>query len=606
MSIDLTIIGAYLLLLVGIGLAYRTYAARGLDQFFLAGRNVPGWLNGVAYAAAMVSADAATAYGGLAVVTGAFVCWWYLSRFALPLFVGAVLFAVFWRRLGLFTSMEFYELRFTGKPANTMRTWVAARTCLIAMPAWTGITLLAAHKILGPTFGIENKALTILGTVGISFFCILLAGYKGIVVSNAMQMLVFLAGAACLAGFTLFDLGGPAGLAARLTSELGSAGTAMLALTPPREHAVFPLAAAVAWLVGQTLGYGGDAAPLGGAMEGQRILSSRSPREAISMYVVTAVVMFLLVLLVSLPCVAAAVLWPELRGPTADRELAYGMLMRHVLPTGALGLVVAAMLAGIMSTVGDNLNFGGQVLLNDLYRRWLAPNRSEQHYLLAGKACMGAIMLLSLAVAWKATIIYNVAVFMLTLSASEMSANWAQWWWWRFNGAARLAASFGGAAVFCIVVLLPKLLVGLGVASAAALELQWWNATFVVMGLTTLLWIGVAMATPPEPMDTLVNFYRRARPMGWWEPVARLAAALDAAENLPTPKMPPPHGLWPILRGLAVAALGASASALFIVGLTSLYVDRLHVGLACLASAAAAGLLFAIALRGFLIRLGEE
>lgn len=605
MTLDLTIIGAYLLLLVGIGLVYRRYAAKGLDQFFLAGRNVPGWLNGVAYAAAMVSADAATAYGGLAVVTGAFVCWWYLSRFALPLFVGAVLFAVYWRRLGLFTSMEFYELRFTGKAASGMRTWVAARTCLIAMPAWTGITLLASHKVLGPTFGIDNKGLTILVTVGISFLCILLAGYKGIVVSNAMQMGVFLAGAACLALFTLSEMGGPAGLAARLRGELGPAGGAMLALVPPREHPVFPLTAALAWVVGQTLGYGGDAAPLGGAMEGQRILSSRSPREAIAMYVVTAVVMFTLVLLVSLPCVAAAVLWPELRGAAADRKLAYGMLMRHVLPPGALGLVVAAMLAGIMSTVGDNLNFGGQVMLNDLYRRWLVPNKSERHYLLAGKACMGAIMLLSLAVAWKATIIYDVAVFMLTLSAAEMPANWAQWWWWRFNGPARLAASFGGAVVFCIVVLGPKLLAWLGVAAASAYELQWWNATFLVMGLTTLLWVGVALATRPEPMECLLEFHRRARPLGWWGPVARLAAARDVEENMPDGAAPTPHGLGPILRGLVIAAIGAGASALFIVGLSSLYIDRWQAGIGCLAAAVAAGVLFGWQLKRFLVGLGE-
>jgi hypothetical protein len=73
---DLAIILAYLALMLGIGLYYRRYAAKGLEDFFLAGRSIRGWLNGVSYAAAMVSADAATAYGGLAVVTGVFVCWY--------------------------------------------------------------------------------------------------------------------------------------------------------------------------------------------------------------------------------------------------------------------------------------------------------------------------------------------------------------------------------------------------------------------------------------------------------------------------------------------------------------------------------------------------
>jgi SSS family solute:Na+ symporter len=83
------------------------------------------------------------------VVTGAFISWWYLSRFGLALFIGGVLFAVFWRRLNLFTSLEFYDLRFPKRAASAMRIWIAVRTSLIAMPAWTGITLLAAYKNYG-------------------------------------------------------------------------------------------------------------------------------------------------------------------------------------------------------------------------------------------------------------------------------------------------------------------------------------------------------------------------------------------------------------------------------------------------------------------------
>src|SRR5579872_2862779 len=174
MGLDLAIVVAYLVLMLGIGLYYRRYADRGLENFFLAGRNVPGWLNGISYTAAMVSADAATAYGGLAAVTSIFVCWWYLTRFCLALLVGGVLCAIFWRRLGLFTSLEFYELRFTGAPAALMRFWIALRTSFVAMPAWTGITLLAACKILQPTMGLTKEE-TLLLVVPIAFAFIFLS-----------------------------------------------------------------------------------------------------------------------------------------------------------------------------------------------------------------------------------------------------------------------------------------------------------------------------------------------------------------------------------------------------------------------------------------------
>jgi SSS family solute:Na+ symporter len=583
-TLDLSIIFTYLLAMLGIGLYYRRYAGQGLETFFLAGRNIPGWLNGVSYAAAMVSADAATAYGGLAVVTGVFVCWWYLSRFGLALFVGAVLFALYWRRLGFFTSLEFYELRFAGNAAALMRLWIAFRTSFVAMAAWTGITLLAAAKILGPTLGLSTTQSMLL-IVPVSFAYVFLSGYKGVVVSNFIQMAIFLVGAGCLALKTLFHFGGPSDLARKL-SEIGVGGGEMLNLFPPAEHTVFPLAAALAWLVGQTIGYGGDAAPMGGAMEGQRILSSRTPRSAVHMYVVTALTMFTLVLLVSLPCIAAPLLWPSLLEPAADRELAYGLLMKELLPSGALGLVAAAMLAGVMSTVGDNLNFGSQVMVNDLYRRWVVRGKSEKHYLMAGKLCMLIILALSLTVVYHTRIIFDVAVFMLQLSSAELPANWAQWWWWRFNSKARLAASFGGGLIFCAVVLGPKILTGAGFEWAKALIIPWWYQTFLVMGLTTILWVSVALLSRPDPPEVLDRFYLRAQPLGSWG-VVRQRLGKEMSSYSPSVA----HGWKTIGKGFSLALCGATAASFFILAISSLFVARNQVAIALLI---AAGLLLAL------------
>ncbi len=581
MTLDLAIIFAYLVLMLGIGLYYRRYADKGLENYFLAGRRVPGWLNGVSYTAALVSPDAATAYGGLAVVTGIFVCWWYLSRFGLALCIGAILFAVFWRRLALFTSLEFYELRFTGQPAALMRFWIAFRTSLIGLPAWTGITLLAACKIMESAFGL-NKAQTLWLLVPVSFAYIFLSGYKGVVVSNLVQMIIFFIGTLSVALFTLDHFGGPAAMAAALADKLGPTGTQMLSSFPPVEHGVFPMAGALAWLVGQSIGYGGDVAPMGGAMEGQRILSTRTPRQAVTMYIVTAFTMFTLLLLVSLPCMGAPLLWPELLNKDADREIAYGLLMKKMLPAGMMGLVVAAMMAGVMSTVGDNLNFGSQVMLNDIYRRWLVKSASERAYLIAGKICMLVILGVSLAVVYNVKIIFDVALFMLQLSCAELPANWAQWWWWRFNGKARVAASFGGAAVFCTVVLGPKLLGWLGVAWADKLVLPWWWQTFLVMGLTTILWVTVALLTKPDSDEVLDKFYQRARPLGCWGPVRARTPAIPAGTSSDSKS-------WRLIgRGFGLAFICFIGMALFILGLSNLYVGATAVGFGCLVAAVVA------------------
>ncbi|MBA3481175.1 MAG: hypothetical protein H0T51_05100 [Pirellulales bacterium] len=607
------------MLMLGIGAYYRRFAGENLENYFLAGRSIPGWLNGVSYSAALVSADAACGYGGLATVTGAFVCWWYLSRFGLALFVGAVLFAVFWRRMGLFTSLEFYELRFGGKPAALMRLWIAFRTSCIAMPAWTGVTLLAACKIMEPVAGMSKTA-TLLWVVPVSFLYVFMSGYKGVVVSNLLQMVIFTLGTLAVAILTLSHFGGPSALTARLAAEFGPAGVEMTRLTPPMDHDVFPLAAALAWLIGQSVGYGGDAAPMGGAVEGQRILSTRTPREAVTMYVVTALTMFIFVLLVSLPCVAAPLLWPQLRSEGFDRELAYGMLMKEMLPPGLLGLAVAGMLAGVMSTVSDNLNFGGQVMVSDLYQRWIKPNESQAHYMLAGKACLVFILAMSLLVVYRVQLLFKVAVFMLQLSAAELPANWAQWWWWRFNGKARLAASFGGAAIFCVVVLGSEALVAAGVITEAQV-LPWWWQTFIVMGLTTILWVAVALLTEPESDELLEKFYSRVQPLGSWGPVRRrlqfapAGASSQAAGVAATPTTPRSasygasgmNGEWKLIGyGFGVATVGAVASMSFIVGVSALYVGKFTIGVWSLVAAGCLAIAFLTSLRPYLNALDRR
>jgi SSS family solute:Na+ symporter len=554
---DIWIIIGYLLLMFGMSLYHRRFASANLDNFFLGGRKIPGWLNGVSYTAAMVSPDAATGYGGLALVTGAFVSWWYLSRFGLALFLGGVLFAVFWRRLNLFTTLEFYDLRFPKRAAAIMRLWIAIRTSLIAMPAWTGVTLLAAYKIMGPAFGL-TKTDTLYLIVPISFLFVFFSGYKGVVISNLIQMTIFLIGAVTLAGFTLSYFDGPAAMTAKLVEVFGR-DTELMKMTPPVKQDVFPLAAAMAWLFGQSIGYGGDAAPMGGAMEGQRILSTRSPREALTMYVVTAVTMFVLLLLVTLPCVSAAAIYPDLRMPGADRELVYGRLMKTMLPVGAMGLLVAAMMAATMSTVGDNLNFGSQVLVSDIYRRWFVKNASQKHYLIIGKLGMALITTLAIAVVFNVKIMTDVAVMMLQISAAELPANWAQWWWWRFNGPARIAASFGGALIFCVVVLVPRGLIYCDITWAEKLVLPWWWQTLLVMGLTTLLWIIVALVTKPDPDKLLHDFYASVRPLGFWKPYESRLAPLPATK------------ISPIIRGIGIAIIGFCAITLLILGLTGLW-----------------------------------
>src|SRR4051794_24722916 len=249
--VDVAVILAYMGVIGWITVRTRRFAGRSLENFFLGGRSMPGWMTGVSYAASMMSADSAVAYGGLAVITGTYVCWFYLSRFGLALFLGAVLFAVFWRRLNTFTTLEFYELRFGGLPGTLMRFWLAFRTSLIAMVAWTGISLLALVKISGPVLGLSRTE-TLALALPLAVTYVFVSGYVGVVLSNLLQIAVMTAGAVALAVRVLWAAGGPT----ELGSKLAAAAPTMLNALPPAHDPVFPAVACLAWLFGTSIGYG--------------------------------------------------------------------------------------------------------------------------------------------------------------------------------------------------------------------------------------------------------------------------------------------------------------------------------------------------------------
>lgn len=203
-----------------------------------------------------------------------------------------------------------------------------------------------------------------------------------------------------------------------------------------------------------------------------------------------------------------------------------------------------------------------------------------------GKVVMVVIVVLAIVVALYAENVIDISVFMLGLAANELTANWAQWWWWRFNGKARLAASFGGPAIF----LINKLIIFEYFIIVP-------DPTYVIIltsiTLTCVLWVSVTLLTRPEPEQVLIDFYRRVKPMGWWQPIAHKAGMKHV-------------GITPILKGLSLALTGTVMIASGTIAFANLFIYNIAVTVVASLVTIVSGLLFLKYYRRYMKSLGVD
>lgn len=578
------------------------------DDYFLAGRRVPGWMNGVSYAATALNADVGPAYCGMAIVVGLPIAFFYLPRFALAWMIAAVLFAVRWRQLGVRTGPEFYALRFGGERTRFVRVYSAAFAVCVNMAPWIGAGLLGVHKIFGPAFGIDQdlaatwgvgdpKTLTLAIVLPVLMVYVWIGGFAGVVVTDVMQTLVIVGASVILLVSVLWQHGGPDGLASALEAAHPQHAGEILSTWPVWGHRVLGPLVVLAWLIVPTVGRGGSV-----DLEGQRIFSCRSDRDAAWMNVWAVIGLFVMLLLLTLPSMGLLVNHPELylAEPSA-RETAYSLLLDEYLPAGLFGVALAALLASVMSTISSHLSYGSQTLVNDVARQ-LAPRveflaEGSRGAVWAGRVLMLVILAMGVTVTFNADSLIGIAIALAGMYGATATIYWGQWWWWRVNFWSWLTAMVGGPLVYLALgglevgpIAIPGVLNqlaswnGAAAASESAAQGMAMLQAALGMAITFVVWVVVTLLTKPEPMPTLIAFYRRARPMGAWGPVR------DACLSEYPDWTPPPTGL--LTAGLGVAVIGGVAVSAGVLSASVLFVGRWLEGTALLAVSAVAWTVF--------------
>jgi Na+/proline symporter len=226
-----------------------------------------------------------------------------------------------------------------------------------------------------------------------------------------------------------------------------------------------------------------------------------------------------------LTALAASVLYPSL-GRGDDPESGYVRVMIDHLPPYLRGLMMAGFLAAYMSTVATHLNWGASYVVADLYKRFLRPAESDAHYVRASRVATLATMVLagvlslvldSVAGAWRIMLAFGSGTGLVLI---------LRWYWWRINAWSEIAAMVGS------LVASTTLLYGVGLRPDEPREFAW--IMLGTLAFTTVFWLAVTFATPPEDDATLLAFYERVRPCGpGWARLRKMAGYCGLGPPLP-------------------------------------------------------------------------
>ena len=499
-------VAGYLAITLGIGIWVSRRAGRSSAEFFLSSRSMPWWMLGVSMVATTFSTDTPnlvtdiTRTGGV----GANWVWWsFLLTGMLTVFVYAAL----WRRSGVATDLEFYELRYSGRPAAFLRAFRAIYLGVFFNVMIMATVTLAAIKIGGVLFALSPvQTISVAATITVLFSAA--GGFRGVVLTDLLLFVVALAGAVSAAVVAVRHpaVGGLEGLFAHpavvdrmaLVPDLGDPNIAI---------PFFLMPLAVQWWASWYPG----SEPGGGGYVAQRMLAARSERHAVAATLLFNVAHYalrpwpwILVALASLvvfPDVTSLrAAFPHVDPQVVRDDLAYPAMLTF-LPSGLLGLVVASLAAAYMSTLSTHLNWGASYVVHDVYRRFWRPDASERDLVRLGRLTTVGLMVLTALLALKLENALQAFQILLQIGAGTGLLFLLRWFWWRINAWSELSA----------------MLISFAVAVAFLWKssgLEPWQELSIGVAVTTVGWMVVTLATPPTSTTTLERFYRTVAPAG--------------------------------------------------------------------------------------------
>ena len=572
-SLDLLVLVLFFISTLYIGWRTMRKAGQSSSEFFLSGRSIPWWLLGFSLVATTFSADTPNLVTDIVRRDGVAGnwCWWaFLPTGLTTVFIYAKL----WRKSGVTTDIEFYEMRYSGSSGAFVRGFRTLYLGLIVNTFIMASVTLAIVKIFGVILGFSPLTTTLVaGTVTVVFTTV--GGFSAVLWADFVLFIIAMAGsiAAAIVAVNLPEVGGLSALFAN--QEVAE----KLSFFPDFSNrgAVITVLAIPLCVQWWSAWYPG-AEPGGGSYTAQRMLAAKTPAHAVGATFFFNVCHYavrpwpwILVALASLVVypnlVALQDAFPSLpEGVKVDHDMAYSAMMTK-LPHGILGVVVASLFAAYMSTIATHLNLGSSYMVNDFYKRFVKPSASEKELVKFGRIWTVALMIAACFLALYLQSALQAFDILIMIGAGTGLLFLLRWFWWRINAYSEIAAmcfafpialyfKFGHQQVCCHFLNMTSEQFANSWLSNSGYQLV------ISVAITTIGWLLVTFLTPPDSKETLYAFVQKTRAGGpGWKKVYEQAKKDGVSLEGENDK-------WPVPMGILCSFVGCIAiyAALFSTG----------------------------------------
>lgn len=554
--IDWVIVLFTLLICFAPALFFGKRAGKNTSEFFASGRSVPWWLAGLSMVATTFSSDTPNwvtqqvrQYG----VAGNWQ-WW---AFVLTGVATVFFFARLWRRSGVMTDLEFYELRYSGKAASVVRGFRAVYLGLFFNCFIMGTVTLAACKIANILFGLPPwQTILICGVLNAVFAAH--SGLWGVLVIDMVQFFIKMSAVIAAAYYALKEVARRSGLGDsavaglhKMVSTLGNQqvilqngtpvmspvdghGQPILNIMPNFSMSelalmIFIMPIAIGWWANWYPG----AEPGGGSYIAQRMLASRSEKDSLG-----STLFFNLAHYVLRPwpwiitALCSIIIFPELKDiqaafPGADPRLighdsAFPAMLKF-LPVGFVGLMVGGLIAANSSTILTHLNWGSSYLVHDFYRRFIRKDAVEKHYVNVGRVCTVSLYVGASLLSLMLNTAQDAFEVLISIGAGTGLLYLLRWFWWRINAWCEVAAMASSFIISFVFLVMKK----------TGHPLPFAHSVLYSVAFTTVCWLIAAFVGAPTSRERLIAFYKKVHPAGpGWTRIRQAAGVTEGEAAL--------------------------------------------------------------------------